>query len=286
MLQNPKETPMQFGIKTPPQHCSWDDMLSVWRTADDIDIFESAWNFDHFYPLVGDPSGPCMEAWVTLSALAQATKRIRIGCMVNGTPYRHPALVANMAASLDIVSGGRFDLGIGAGWHEEECEAYGFDLMPLRDRMNRFEEAVQVIRLLLTNEFSNFRGNHFKISNARCEPKGPQGCPPIVIGGGGEKRTLKIAARYADHWNLAFAPPEVFRAKREILARHCEDVGRDFKEITCSVQLVLPADQDPMESAAQAAALKDHGADLVIYSLRTPYRSEILEPLARALEAV
>ncbi len=277
---------MRFGIKTPPQHCTWDEMLSVWRAADDMEIFESAWNFDHFYPLVGDPDGPCMEAWVTLSALAHATRRIRVGCMVNGTPYRHPALIANMAASLDIVSGGRLELGLGAGWHAGECEAYGIDLLPMKQRMDRFEESVQAVRGLLSNEFTDFSGEHFQIAHARCEPKGPQGCPPIVIGGGGEKRTLRIAALYADHWNLAFASPETFKAKRSILERHCGDVGRDISDITCSVQLALPADQSPEDSAEQAAALRDHGADLVIYSLRVPYRVTVVESLAKALELV
>ena len=114
---------MRFGIKTAPQHTTWNEMLAVWRAVDAIELFESAWNFDHFYPLVGDTEGPCLESWVTLSALAQMTSRIRIGCMVNGTPYRHPALLANMAASLDIVSGGRLDLGLGAGWNQHEAAA-------------------------------------------------------------------------------------------------------------------------------------------------------------------
>lgn len=277
---------MRFGIKTPPQHCSWQDMLSVWQAADEIETFESAWNFDHFYPLVGDTNGPCMEAWVTLSALAQATKRIRVGCMVSGTPYRHPALLANMAASLDIVSGGRVDLGIGAGWHEVECAAYGIDILPMKQRMNRFEECVEVTRSLLSNEYTDFAGEYFQLSRARCEPKGPQGCPPIVIGGGGEKRTLRIVARFADHWNLPFAPPDVFRAKRAILEEHCEEVGRNSAEITCSVQLAIPADSAPEESAAQAAALDEAGVDVVIFSMRNPYRASLLEPLARALGAI
>src|SRR4030095_5309570 len=112
---------MKFGIKTPPQHCTWQQMLAVWQATDQTDIFDSCWNFDHFYPLVGDPNGPCMEAWVTLTALASHTKRVRVGCMVNGTPYRSPALPPNMAASLDVVSNGRLNLGLGAGWHEQEC---------------------------------------------------------------------------------------------------------------------------------------------------------------------
>ena len=147
---------MRFGIKTAPQHTSWKEMLAVWRAADEVELFETAWNFDHFYPLQGDKNGPCLEAWVTLSALAQETSRIRIGCMVNGVPYRHPALVANMAASLDIESGGRLELGLGAGWNQQEAEAYGIDLLPMGQRMDRFEEAVEVIDRLLRDELKTF----------------------------------------------------------------------------------------------------------------------------------
>ena len=111
---------MNYGIKTPPQHCSWQEMLDVWKATDQVDVFSSCWNFDHFYPLVGDPNGACMEAWVTLTALAVNTQRVRVGAMVQGMPYRHPAVTANMAASLDIITGGRLNLGLGAGWHEEE----------------------------------------------------------------------------------------------------------------------------------------------------------------------
>ena len=135
---------MQFGIKTSPQYTTWGDMLDVWRTADGIDVFESAWNFDHFYPInVPDRTGPCMEGWVTLTALAQATTRIRIGCMVTGTVYRHPAVLANMAATLDIVSNGRLELGLGAGWNLEECNAYGIDLGSVKERCDRFDEALE-----------------------------------------------------------------------------------------------------------------------------------------------
>lgn len=278
---------MEFGIKTPPQHCAWQDMLDVWQATDEVEAFTSCWNFDHFYPLVGDPEGPCMEAWVTLTALAANTRRVRVGCMVQGAPYRHPAVTANMAATLDIVANGRLNLGLGTGWHQGECAAYGIDLLPLKQRMDRFEEAVQVVRSLLTNEHTNFDGIYYKLSNARCEPKGVQpGGPPVVIGGGGEKRTLRIAAQYADHWNLPFATPEQFKAKHEVLQRHCDTVGRDVREIECSVQIALPADQDPEESAAQAAALGEAGVDTVLFSLRNPYRASIIEPLGRALEAL
>lgn len=278
---------MRFGIKTAPQHTSWGDMLDVWRAADEVELFETAWNFDHFYPLQGDKNGPCLEAWVTLSALAQATSRIRIGCMVNGVPYRHPALVANMAASLDIVSGGRLELGLGAGWNEQETKAYGIDLLPMGQRMDRFEEAVEVIDSLLVHEITTFQGKYFQLEQARCEPKAPQQPrPPIVIGGGGEKRTLRIAARFAQHWNLPFATPEVFHKKNEILLAHCEAVGRDSSLIMRSVQIESTADQDPAEVADSAAALFAAGVDQVILTLRTPYRAERVAALAKSLEAI
>ena len=278
---------MRFGIKTVPEHTSWGDMLDVWRAADEIELFETAWNFDHFYPIIGDGDGPCLEAWVTLSALAQATSRIRIGCMVNGVPYRHPALVANMAASLDIVSDGRLELGLGAGWNEQETEAYGIDLLPIGQRMDRFEEAVEVVDSLLSNEFTTFRGKYFQLEQARCEPKGPQQPrPPIVIGGAGEKRTLRIAARFAQHWNISFVTPDQFIKKNEILLTHCESVGRDSSLITRSVQITSGADQDPVEVADEAAALFAAGVDKVIFMLSTPYRAERVTALAKSLEAI
>ena len=278
---------MRFGIKTVPEHTSWGDMLDVWRAADEIELFETAWNFDHFYPIMGDGDGPCLEAWVTLSALAQATSRIRIGCMVNGVPYRHPALVANMAASLDIVSDGRLELGLGAGWNEQETEAYGIDLLPIGQRMDRFEEAVEVVDSLLSNEFTTFRGKYFQLEQARCEPKGPQQPrPPIVIGGAGEKRTLRIAARFAQHWNISFVTPDQFIKKNEILLAHCESVGRDSSLITRSVQIISGADQDPVEVADEAAALFAAGVDKVIFMLSTPYRAERVTALAKSLEAI
>ncbi|MGA1672711.1 MAG: LLM class flavin-dependent oxidoreductase, partial [Ilumatobacteraceae bacterium] len=152
---------MRYAIKTAPQETTWSDMLDVWREADRIELFESAWNFDHFYPInTADTSGPCLEGWVTLAALAQATERIRIGTMVNGVVYRHPAVLANMAATLDIVSGGRLELGLGAGWNEEECSAYGIELGSLTERFNRFEEAVEVIASLLTHDTTDHDGEH------------------------------------------------------------------------------------------------------------------------------
>src|SRR5688572_1221140 len=124
---------MQFGFKTSLQNTTWQDMLSVWRAADDIDVFESGWTFDHFDPIFSDPTGPCLEGWTTLTALAQATTRLRVGVLVTGIHYRHPAVLANMASALDIISAGRLELGIGAGWNEEESGAYGIELGTLKE---------------------------------------------------------------------------------------------------------------------------------------------------------
>src|SRR5215510_2571279 len=186
---------MRFAIKTSPQHTTFQDMLAVWREADGIDLFESAWTFDHFYPIFSDWTGPCLEGWTTLAALAQATSRLRVGVLVTGNVYRHPAVLANMAATLDVISGGRLELGIGAGWNQQECDAYGIRLPPLKERMDRFDEALEVLVGLLTNETTTFEGRYYQLRDARCEPKAVQRPhPPILIGGSGPKRTLRAAA--------------------------------------------------------------------------------------------
>lgn len=275
---------MQFGIKTSPQHTTFQEMRDVWVAADDIELFRSAWNFDHFYPiLVPDTSGPCLEAWVTLSALAEATSRIRIGTMVNGLPYRHPAVIANMAASLDLVSEGRLELGLGAGWNDEEADAYGIDLLPLKQRFDKFDEGVEVVARLLENETTSFDGTYYSLAEARCSPKGPQQPrPPIVIGGTGEKRTLRTAARWADHWNHPFADAADFARKVEVLRAHCAEVGRDFSEIHLSTQH-NPGDNPPGAVAELAHELAEAGCHEFIVYLPTPHRAAALEPLAEAL---
>jgi alkanesulfonate monooxygenase SsuD/methylene tetrahydromethanopterin reductase-like flavin-dependent oxidoreductase (luciferase family) len=165
---------MRFAFKTSPQNTTWPDMLAVWQQADDIDVFESGWTFDHFYPIFSDSSGPCLEGWTTLTALAQATRRLRLGTLVTGIHYRHPAVLANMAATLDIISNGRLELGIGAGWNEEESGAYGIELGSIRERFDRFEEACQVLIGLLSEETTTFDGKFYQLKDARNEPKGPQ----------------------------------------------------------------------------------------------------------------
>jgi F420-dependent oxidoreductase-like protein len=274
---------MRFAFKTSPQNTTWSDMLAVWRAADEIETFESGWTFDHFYPIFSDSTGPCMEGWVTLTALAQATTRLRIGNLVTGIHYRHPAVLANMATTLDIVSGGRLELGIGAGWNEEESGAYGMALGTPGERSDRFEEACEVLVGLLTQQTTTFDGRYYQLTDARCEPKSVQTpYPPIVIGGSGEKRTLRTAARFAQHWNFVGGTPEEFARKRDVLHQHCADLGRDPSEITLSSHVRLTAD-GPGKVAEQAAALGAEGLDLAIVVLPPPLDPAVLAPLAEAL---
>ncbi|WP_100459890.1 LLM class F420-dependent oxidoreductase [Mycobacteroides abscessus] len=279
---------MRFAFKTSPQNTTWSEMLSVWKAADDIDVFESGFTFDHFYPVTGGPaSGPCLEGWITLTALAQATTRLRLGTMVTGVHNRHPAVLANMAAALDIVSGGRLELGIGAGWSQEEANAYGIELGSLKERFDRFEEACQVLTSLLSQDTTNFDGRYYHLEDARNEPKGPQRPhPPITIAGKGEKRTLRLAARYAQRWDFGDGTEvEEFAHKRDVLAAHCADIGRDPGEITLCAHLRLEADRNYGQVIESAAALAPEGVDLAILYLDPPHNPAVLEPLAQTIRA-
>jgi F420-dependent oxidoreductase-like protein len=278
---------VRFAFKTAQQNTSWDDMLAVWKEADGIEIFESGWVFDHFYPIRGDSSGPCLEGWVALAALAQATTRLRLGNLVTGIHYRHPAVLANMVSTIDIISGGRLELGIGAGWNQEESGAYGMELGSKRDRSDRFEEACQVLIGLLSQESTDFDGKFYQLSAARNEPKGPQKPhPPICIGGSGERRTLLTTAKYAQHWNFAGGSPADFAHKRDVLHAHCQAVGRDPAEITLSSHVLLGADNDFAALADQIGGLGAEGLDLAIVYLPPPLHPAVLAPLAEALSAL
>src|SRR6266536_1308742 len=234
---------MRFAIKTRPEHTTWQQLRDVWIAADQFEIFESAWHWDHFYPLTGDMAGPNLEAWTTLAALAQATTRIRVGCQVTGMIYRHPAVLANMAATTDIISNGRLELGVGAGWNEMETTAYGIELYPLKERFDRFDEGVQAMIALLTEKVANFDGKYVKLTDAYCEPKGVQSPhPPICIGGKGPKRTLRA--------------------------------------VTCSVNVRIDPDQPLDTAVATAASYGEAGVDLVVMNLPLDAPPSVLEPLA------
>ncbi|MFC2177025.1 LLM class F420-dependent oxidoreductase [Actinomycetota bacterium] len=266
---------MRYGVKTNPHHTTWDGMLATWQRADETGLFTSAWVFDHFYPIFGDPNGPCLEGWTSLAALAQATSRLKVGTMVNGMPYRHPAITANMASTVDIISGGRFQLGLGAGWYQVEAEAYGITLGDtLTERFDRFDEGVEIVARMLAEEETTFEGRYFSVTNARNEPKGPQRPrPPIVIGGSGERRTLRTVARWADHWNAGMLEPEAWHHKISVLESHCQDIGRDPAEIEKSMMVRFnPDDLPALEDRLRTLA--DIGVDEAIVNFPSPHDPE------------
>jgi F420-dependent oxidoreductase-like protein len=228
---------LSWGVKTAPQHTTYDAMLKVWQEADDTPAFEHAWLFDHFSPIQGSLDGPCFEGWTLLAALAAQTSRLRLGLMVTGNTYRHPAILAHMAATVDVISNGRLDFGIGAGWNEYEHTSMGIPLYAPGERIRRLGEACEIIRRLWTQHLTDFEGRYYQLKEARCEPKPIQKpYPPFVIGGSGEQLTLRVVAQYADIWNAMPATVEDFRHKLDVLHGHCAAVGRDPQEITLSVQ--------------------------------------------------
>jgi F420-dependent oxidoreductase-like protein len=274
----------RYGIKTPNQHTTWAEMLAIWRLADEIEVFESAWNWDHLYPLRGDPLGSSLDGWATLAALAQATDRIRVGCMVTGMHFRHPAITASMATTVDHISGGRSYLGLGAGWFESEAEAYGIALGTVGERMDRFDEGLEVIVSLLSTDETTFAGEYYHLDGARREPKPVQRPhPPIVIGGTGRQRTLRAVARWAQMWDALRAAPGEWAELREVLAGYCADVGRDPGEIACSIHISYGKGDDVARLADEAAARFDDGIDVVIFTMASPYDVSMIEPLAEAL---
>jgi len=278
---------MRLAFKTSPENTSWGALRDVWRVADDTEVFESGWLYDHLHPVFGERGDPILESWTTLSALAEATHRLRLGIMVTGIIYRHPALLAKMACTLDHVSGGRLELALGSGWNEEESEAYGIELGGLKERFDRFEEALTVLTSLFTEEATDFVGRYFTLREARCAPKPLQfPHPPIWIGGVGPRRTLPAAARWAQCWNFPLGSVDEFIRSRAELRRCCEAIGRAPESITCTAQVRHPAEAEPRVIADEVQAFRDAGADLVIIFMDAPHRPQVLESLALALRAL
>ncbi len=240
--------PIRFGIQTGQQSVEWKQMLDLWKQADAWG-YDSLWNFDHFYPIFVDPEGPCFEGWTTLSALAQATGRARIGHLVNGNTYRHPCVVAKMAATLDHISGGRLNLGIGAGWFEREHRDFGIDFKTVPGRLGALEEACQIIKGMFTQPKTTVHGKHYTVTDALGLPKPlQQPHPPIMIGGTGEKVLLRIVAQYADMWN-ASADPQRMKGLIDIIRQHGDKVGRDTEAIEKTVMLPLAYRSAPERQA-------------------------------------
>jgi F420-dependent oxidoreductase-like protein len=241
---------LRFGIHSGQQHATFDEYLAIWRMAEELGL-DWASVFDHFQPIQSDATGPCFEGMTLLAAMAAHTTRLRLGIIVASVTYRHPAVLAKMAATIDHVSGGRLELGLGAGWHEEEHRQYGIAFPRIGERMDMLDDACRIVRALWTETRANVDGRVFSVRDALCEPKPLQDPLPLWIGGAGEKRTLRIVAEHADGWNSFFGDVDGYRHKLEVLARHCDDVGRDPAEIRKQivVHAVLGEGRDAPEGA-------------------------------------
>lgn len=259
---------MKFSTQVGNDNVSWSALKSIALEVD-RGSWHTLYNYDHLVPpsaelmphLTNDRRAfeekDCLEGYSILSAWAALTERVRIGCLVTAMPFRNPALLAKQAATIDHISNGRFEFGLGAAWHESEARAYGIDLGTPKERLDRFNEGLEVIRRLFDNDpHHSFQGHYFRIEDAPFAPRPVQKKLPILIGGGGEKRTLRMVAEYADHYNFfigAIATKEAYAHKNRVLDEHCRAIGRDPKEIRRSVCFFT----DIIDDEAQAKGRRD-----------------------------
>ncbi len=245
---------IKVGVQLHPQHTSYADYRDAWLRADALGV-DSIWNWDHFFPLYGDKDGPHFEGWTTLATLGAETQRARVGCLVLCMSYRNPALLSNMAKTLQHITGGRLILGLGAGWAERDYDEFGYEFGTAGERLKGLERGLEII----------------KERWARDNPQPLGGAVPILIGGGGEKVTLRITAQHADLWN-GFGPPEQWARKNTILDEWCSKVGRDPAAIERTV-MVNARDLDNLDAFVQA------GATHLIHGVGAPFDMAPIERL-------
>lgn len=250
-----------FGIMTAPMNVGYDDVLRVWREADEIDAISHAWVFDHLMPIGGDPDGPVLEGWTLLAALAAQTRRLRVGVLVSSNRFRPPAVLAKIAATVDVVAGGRLDFGIGVGSRpghplaRREYAAHGLPFQDTADAVGSLDESCTLIRRLWTEpQPFDFDGVHHRLAGAFGNPKPVQEHVPIVIGGR-SAATLRVAARHADVWNIPGGDHDDVVARSALLDRFCAEIGRDPARITRSVHLGVDYDHPAVTRDAIAASL-------------------------------
>ncbi|MDQ4068982.1 MAG: TIGR03560 family F420-dependent LLM class oxidoreductase [Actinomycetota bacterium] len=240
---------MNVGIDVSQHQLEWSEIRRRVAWAEEAG-FESAWVFDHFTALYGDPKGPCLEAWTLLAALGAVTSRIRLGALVTGVTYRHPSLLATEVVTVDHVSGGRVNVGLGAAWHEEEHRRLGFDFPSRGERARRLDEAVQVVKALLTRDDVDFEGRHYRLQKAFYRPRPvQQPHPPFWIGAMGEKVMIPLAARHADVWHGFGSVPDLARKSR-LIDRFAEEAGRDPAAIGRSTNLSISEPWDKVRGVA------------------------------------
>lgn len=271
---------IRFGIHAGPQNATYEELSGLWQRAEEL-RYDWISVFDHFLPIFSDPTGRCFEGPTMLAALAAQTSRIRVAILVTGVTYRHPAVAANIAATIDHISGGRLEYGVGAAWNELEHHQYGIDFPRIGERMDMLNEACHVMRGLWEQQTFSFSGEHYTLKDAWMEPKPVQAHLPLVIGGGGEKRTLRIVAEHADIWNGFPLGVDAYAHKLDVLRGHCEAVGRPFEAIRLSLTFrgVLAATE--AEAEARAAELLGGISDEVraMYVIGTPEQcSDAIRP--------
>ncbi|HEY4459777.1 MAG TPA: LLM class flavin-dependent oxidoreductase [Pseudonocardiaceae bacterium] len=294
---------VSFGIKTSQSGISYADILRVWREADTVDVFADAWLWDHMVPLRGPVDGAALEGWTLLAALAAQTSRLRLGVIVTSNRLRPPAVLAKMAATVDVISGGRLNFGIGAGGSavsdpnglamvRREFDAYGIDIVSPRIAVDALAEACVLAKRMWTEtQPFDFTGEHYRLTGAVCAPKPvQQPHPPIMIGSGGERFGLRVVAEHADVWNCPILGGNTaeLRTKSAILDEHCAAIGRDPDEITRSVQLIVRG-TDPAPTRDAVLELIDAGARHLVLAPVAPLPSvrrladEIVEPVLAQL---
>jgi F420-dependent oxidoreductase-like protein len=280
------ERPMLVGVSLRPQYTDWAATREAALLVDDLG-FDWLLTSDHLAASGDhqpDPDGPIFEAWQLVAAWAAITKRVRIGVMVSGVMLRHPALLAKMAITLDHISGGRALCGLGAGWFRQEAEMYGLPWPSIGERLARLEEASQICRSLFDEQRTTHDGQHYRLTDAVAAPKPMQPHLPLLIGGGGERRTMRIAARHADIWNT-FGSPAAMRRMVTVLRRYCAEIGRGAASITPTVALMLDADESVDGIRTRLDAYRHAGVGGVVIDLPTPYDLKLLERVAEARES-
>ncbi|MDH3600586.1 MAG: TIGR03560 family F420-dependent LLM class oxidoreductase [Candidatus Tectomicrobia bacterium] len=275
---------IKLGVHTGPQDLQMDELKRVWARADEAGFhWISVW--DHFYanPL-NQRTDPCFEAVASMAAVAALTSNVRIGCLVFCTLFRNPGLLAKAAVTIDHISNGRCELGLGGGWFEEEFREFGYGFPPIKERLDQMEEAVQVIKSLLEDPVTNFKGKYYDMQGAVCGPKPIQDKLPIWIGGQGPRRTPRMAAQYADGYNLPYVTPEVFKQRMEQIDAACDKFGRDPASITRSVNLHFNMGADEAGAAAGRQRLERFDESLRLGAL-TGTPSEVIDRIGAYIES-
>lgn len=249
---------MRFGLDIAQHQLTWEEIRRRARLAEDAG-FDGIWVFDHFTALYGDPAGPCLEGWTLLAALARETRRVRLGTLVTGITHRHPSVLATEAVTVDHVSEGRLELAVGAAWNEEEHHELGIPFPPVSERMDRLEEAIRVLKLLLTEDRATFDGEHYRLRGATYRPRPiQQPHPPLWIGGSGRRRLLPLVGRYADVWHGWADSEEELAELNAIVDRAAEAAGRDPADVARAGSLSLSQPMDAVRNDVDRARKGGH----------------------------